>query len=45
MGSLMTDAVLGVEEALIAYRALVRPLRTVEMRLLVTSRSFSTSAG
>ena len=44
VGPHVTVAVLGVEEALVARRALVRPLRTVEVSLLVTSASLSMRA-
>jgi hypothetical protein len=44
VGSLMALAVFGVEEPLIADRALVRPLRALEVSLLMTSASLSTSA-
>lgn len=37
VGPLMTGAVLWVKEALIADQALVRPLRTIHMSLLMTS--------
>ena len=37
MGALMTGAIFGVQEPLLAVVAFVRPLRTLEMRLGVTS--------
>ena len=42
MRSLMANQILGVEERYVALIALVRPLRTLQMRLLVTSKSMST---
>jgi hypothetical protein len=41
VGTLMPLAIFGVEKALIAHRALVRPLGTIEMSLRMTPESMS----